>query len=119
MIDIEQIREKPEWVKEQIKKLHDDAAFARVDAVISLDAERRSLRSEIEAIQAKRNTLNKSMGKLRGNKQLDDAQKAALAVAAAKAIEGKQLDDAIAYMECQATAAALINPSAGAKTEFD
>jgi seryl-tRNA synthetase len=119
MIDIEQIREKPEWVKEQIKKLHDDAAFARVDAAISLDAKRRSLRTEIEAMQAKRNTLNKSMGKLRGNKQLDDAQKAALASAAAKAIESNELDAAIAYMEGEATAAALINPSAGAKSEFD
>jgi seryl-tRNA synthetase len=119
MIDIEQLREKPEWVKEEIKKLHDDAAFARIDATINLDSKRRSLRAEIEAIQGKRNTLNKSMGKLRGNKQLDEAQKAALALAAAKAIEGNQLDQAIAYMEGQATAEALSKVSAGAKEEFD
>jgi seryl-tRNA synthetase len=115
MIDIEQIREKPEWVKEQIKKLHDDPAIARVDAVISLDAKRRSLRTEIEAIQGKRNALNKSMGKLRGNKQLDEGQKAALALAAAKAIESNQLDQAIAYMEGQATAEA----NGGGKADFD
>jgi seryl-tRNA synthetase len=115
MIDIEQIREKPEWVKEQIKKLHDEPALARVDAVIGLDAKRRSLRTEIEAIQGKRNALNKSMGKLRGNKQLDESQKAALALAAAKAIESNQLDQAIAYMEGQATAEA----NGSGKTDFD
>jgi seryl-tRNA synthetase len=115
MIDIEQIREKPDWVKEQIKKLHDDPALARVDAVVNLDAKRRSLRTEIEAIQGKRNALNKSMGKLRGNKQLDEAQKAGLALAAAKAIESNNLDQAIAYMEGQATAEA----NAGGKADFD
>jgi seryl-tRNA synthetase len=119
MIDIDLIREKPEWVKEQIKKLHDDAALARVDAVTKLDSQRRSLRAEIETMQGKRNTLNKSMGKLRGNKQLDEAQKAALALAAAKAIETLDLDQAIAYMEGQATAEALSQVSAGGKAEFD
>jgi seryl-tRNA synthetase len=119
MIDIDVIREKPEWVKEQIKKLHDEAALARVDAVISLDAKRRSLRAEIETIQGKRNALNKNMGKLRGNKQLDEAQKAALAIAAAKAIESNELDQANAFIEGQATAQALSQVSAGGKTEFD
>ncbi len=86
MIDIALIRERPEWVKEQIKKLNDPAALGRIDEIVELDKQRRTLLSESEAIQAARNRLNKSMGQLRGNKKLDDATRGTLAVKAAEAI---------------------------------
>src|SRR5258708_15705736 len=37
MIDINVIREKPEWVKEQIRKLQDESAVARIDTIVALD----------------------------------------------------------------------------------
>lgn len=69
MLDINLIREKPEWVKEQIAKLNDAPALARIDIILDLDKQRRALLSESEAIQAARNKLNKGVGKLRGDKQ--------------------------------------------------
>ena len=57
MLAIEVIREKPEWVKEQIQKLQDEAAIPRVDKIVDLDIKRRELRTEIETIQGKRNKL--------------------------------------------------------------
>ena len=83
MIDIALIREKPEWVKEQIAKLNDPTALARIDEIVELDKQRRALLSEAEAIQAAR---NKSMGQLRGNKKLDDATRGAMAQRATEAI---------------------------------
>lgn len=119
MLDIEVIRQKPEWVKEQIKKLHDENALPRIDVILELDEKRRKQRGETENIQGKRNALNKNMGRLRGNKNLDEATKAATAVAAAKAINEGNFDDAIAIMEGNTEVAALDSVSEKAKDEFD
>lgn len=119
MIDIDLIREKPEWVKEQMQKLQDDNALARIDTIAELDAKRRVLRGETEMTQGKRNSLNKQMGRLRGNKNLDNAQKAAIAVAAASAITAKQFDTAIELMQGNNDAPPLDTVSDKAKTEFD
>ena len=67
MIDITIIRDKPEWVKEQILKLQDEPAAARIDTIIDLDKRRRALLTETETIQAERNKLNKAMGRFRGS----------------------------------------------------
>jgi seryl-tRNA synthetase len=98
MIDITLIREKPDWVKEQIAKLNDPAAAARIDAIITLDKQRRELLTESEAIQAARNKLNKAVGMLRGDKKLDDAAKAAIAARAAALVEAKDYDAAAALL---------------------
>lgn len=92
MIDITLIREKPEWVKEQIGKLNDDAAVQRIDRIVELDRQRRALLTEAEAIQSARNRLNKSVGMLRGNKKLDDTRRFALAAAALHALEAGDYD---------------------------
>jgi seryl-tRNA synthetase len=94
MIDIALIREKPEWVKEQIAKLNDEAALQRIDTIVELDKQRRALLTEAEAIQAARNKLNKGVGMLRGSKNIDDARKNALAAAAHQAIAGGDYDRA-------------------------
>ncbi len=65
MLDITLIREKPDWVKEQLRHLNDDDAVARVDAILDLDQRRRALLTEVEAIKAGRNKLNKQMGQFR------------------------------------------------------
>lgn len=70
MLDIVLIREKPEWVKEQMRKLCDDAALARIDTIVRLDADRRERIRAREDLQKFRNTLNKAIGFLRGNKKL-------------------------------------------------
>ena len=75
MLDIALIRNKPDWVKEQIRKLNDESALARIDAILALDAQRRETRTRIETAQAARNKLNRAMGKLRGNKGMADVEK--------------------------------------------
>ncbi|MBE2270251.1 MAG: hypothetical protein IAE80_18585, partial [Anaerolinea sp.] len=98
MIDIALIREKPEWVKEQIAKLNDPAASMRIDNILELDKRRRQMLSESEAIQAARNKLNKSIGRLRGDKKIDEATRTALARQAASLIADKQYDAAAALL---------------------
>jgi seryl-tRNA synthetase len=104
MLDIALIREKPEWVKEQLAKLNDPEAIARIDTILELDKQRRLLLTESETIQAARNKLNKNVGMLRGNKKLDDAAKAAQAAATSKAIAAGDYDAAGRYMTGEATA---------------
>lgn len=94
MLDITLLREKPEWVKEQITKLNDAAAIARVDAVLELDKQRRALLSESEAIQAGRNKLNKNIGRLRGDKNSDPALRAARALETIRLIDAGDYDSA-------------------------
>lgn len=86
MLDIALIRSKPDWVKEQIEKLNDDGALARIDAIVGLDARRRETRTRIETAQASRNRLNRAMGKLRGNKDMSNDEKANRAQLAAAAL---------------------------------
>ena len=119
MIDIDLIREKREWVKEQIQKLQDEAAVARIDTIAELDTKRRALRGETEMIQGKRNSLNKQVGRLRGNKQLDDATKGNIAVSAAAAIMQGEYDKAITMLEAVTEIPPLDAVSSNAKDEFD
>jgi seryl-tRNA synthetase len=98
MIDITLIREKPEWVKEQILKLNDPQAAARIDMIGELDKERRALLTESEAIQAARNKLNKNIGRLRGDKQLDNAGRAARAQETSRLIEAGNYEGAAAVL---------------------
>lgn len=99
MLDITIIREKPDWVKEQIKKLNDAPALERIDAILELDQRRRALLTQGEAIQANRNKLNKSVGRLRGDKTLSDVTRAALAVHATQAIQAGDYDAAANLMQ--------------------
>lgn len=103
MLDIALIREKPEWVKEQIAKLNDPTALARVDAIVSLDRQRRTLLTESEAIQAARNKLNKNIGRLRGDKSLDDATRAARALETARLIHAEDYDAAASVLAGEVT----------------
>jgi seryl-tRNA synthetase len=119
MIDIDLIREKREWVKEQMQKLQDEAAVARIDTIAELDTKRRALRGETEMIQGKRNSLNKQVGRLRGNKQLDDATKGTIAVSAAAAIMQGECDKAITMLEAVTEIPPLDVVSSNAKDEFD
>jgi seryl-tRNA synthetase len=99
MLDINLIREKPEWVKEQIGKLNDPAAVARIDVILDLDKQRRALLTESEQIQASRNKLNKGMGMLRGNKKLSEADRDLTAAIVAQAVNSREYDRAVQLIE--------------------
>jgi seryl-tRNA synthetase len=67
MLDIRLIREKPEWVKGEIEKLHaGDDAGALIDAIVDLDRQRRETLSQVEELKAERNQVSKRMGPLSG-----------------------------------------------------
>ena len=117
MLDIALIREKPDWVKEQIKKLNDEAALKRIDRIVELDALRREARTRIETAQAARNKLNRAMGKLRGNKSLTEEEKASVARAASAAIGASQFERASRLMDGSATVATRGAPDI--KAAFD
>jgi seryl-tRNA synthetase len=104
MIDITLIREKPDFVKAQLQKLQDEPAVARIDSILTLDKERRTLLTESEAIQANRNRLNKSIGKLIGDKTLEEESRAARAGQVVAAIVRGDFPAAVAAMEGTAEA---------------
>ena len=64
MIDINLIRTNPELVRENIRKKFQDRKLPLVDKVLELDAQRRALIQEGDALRASRNTLSKQVGTL-------------------------------------------------------
>lgn len=59
MLDINIIREKPEWVKEQISKLNDTAP---IDEILATDQRRRDLIQDQEELSRQRNIASKTIG---------------------------------------------------------
>ena len=117
MLDIALIREKPDWVKEQLAKLFDDEAPARIDKTRELDELRREIRTRIETAQGARNRLNRAMGKLRGNRQMDDSVKAGLALAATAALKRHDTDAALAFLQGESAPDAV--DEGGFQSAFD
>ncbi|MCY4464577.1 MAG: serine--tRNA ligase [Chloroflexi bacterium] len=104
MLDIALIRSRPDWVKAQIAKLGDESALARIDRIVELDADRRQTRTQCETAQAARNKLNRAMGKMRGNRAMSAAKKAAQANAAASAIARSDYESGTALLDGSKTA---------------
>jgi len=117
MLEIERIREKPDWVREQLHKLNDETALAHVDAVLRLDIERRDLISRAQLLKEARNSFSKGAGRLRGDKQLSDTQKAGAALAVCAALEADQIDQALAFLENPSSTPA--NTTADTAAAFD
>jgi seryl-tRNA synthetase len=63
MLDINLIREKPEWVKEQIARLNDTAP---IDEIVAADERRRDILGEVEALRQQRNESSKQIGRWMG-----------------------------------------------------
>lgn len=99
MLDITLIREKPDWVKDQLRKLNDEAAVARIDKILELDQRRRALLTEVEQLKALRNNLSKATGQLRGNKKLEVGVKHATAQAVIAALEANDYQKAQGFFE--------------------
>jgi len=63
MIDIKLVRKEPERVKELLSR-RDPVYAERIDELLAVDRERRTLLTEIEQLKAKRNKLSKEIGNL-------------------------------------------------------
>lgn len=63
MLDIKIVREKPDWVKEQLARTDVDGAI--IDAVLMFDEQRRALLQEVEALKAQRNAVSKEIGRMK------------------------------------------------------
>ena len=82
MLDIRFVRENPEVVRENIRKKFQDAKLPLVDEVIALDAERRAVQQEADALRANRNRVSKSIGALMAQGKREEAEEAKRLVAA-------------------------------------
>ena len=74
MIDINLIRTNPELVKENIKRKFQDHKLPLVDQALELDAKRRALISEGDALRSARNTLSKQVGLLMREGKREEAE---------------------------------------------
>ena len=74
MIDINLIRTNPELVKENIRKKFQDHKLVLVDQVLELDAKRRALIAEGDALRQARNTLSKQVGMLMKEGKREEAE---------------------------------------------
>ena len=87
MLDINIIRQNPEWVKEQVARRNDTAP---VDAIVAGDNRRREILQEVEELRRQRNEASKQIGRWMGSlKKLEaDIQKAE-----AGQVIGRSLDE--------------------------
>ena len=76
MLDIKFVRENAEIVKENIRKKFQDEKLPLVDEVISLDRENRDIKGELQALQAERNRISKSIGMLMKQGKKEEAAEA-------------------------------------------
>jgi seryl-tRNA synthetase len=76
LLDIRFVRENPEAVKENIRKKFQDQKLPLVDEAVALDAEIRRLKTSIDDLRFNRNKLSKEIGKLMGQKKLEEAEQA-------------------------------------------
>ena len=63
MLDINLIREKPEWVKEQVAKRNDKSP---IDEILAGDTRRREILQEVEELRRQRNEASKQIGREMG-----------------------------------------------------
>ena len=73
MIDIALLRSEPELVRENMKKKFQEHKLPLVDEALELDAKRRALQTEGDALRASRNTLSKQIGALMKEKKIEEA----------------------------------------------
>ncbi len=76
MLDIKFVRDNADLVKENIKKKFQDAKLPLVDEVIALDRENRDIKGELQALQAARNQISKSIGMLMKQGKREEAEEA-------------------------------------------
>jgi seryl-tRNA synthetase len=90
MLDIRLVRENPARVREKLASRH-AGDEGRVDDLVKLDEERRSLLTEVETLKSQRNRVSKEIGALMGQKKLEEAE--------AKKAETRKIGDLITEMD--------------------
>ncbi len=76
MIDISLLRSNPDLVREKIKKKFQDKKLPLVDEALALDAKKRALQTEGDALRASRNALSKQIGLFMKEKKFEEAEAA-------------------------------------------
>jgi seryl-tRNA synthetase len=71
MLDLNLIRERPDWVKAQIARLNDTAP---IDEILALDEQRRAVIQEVEQLRQRRNEASKEIGRRMGSLKQKQAQ---------------------------------------------
>lgn len=117
MLDIELIREKADWIREQIRLLNDESALSHVDAVLKLDVQRRDLITRTQTYREARNVFSKGAGRLRGDKKLDESVRAAAAATIAQKVESGDIEGATALLNDPAQAVGASEVDSGAAFE--
>src|ERR1017187_9797329 len=77
MLDINLIREKPDFVRQRLAT-RGRGDEARIAEIAALDEQRRKLVSEVDNLKAQRNTVSKEIGALKSKGQDSSAQMAAM-----------------------------------------
>jgi seryl-tRNA synthetase len=94
MLDIKQIREQPDHVRERLaaRGAGDEAGIGEV---LSFDERRRKALAEVEQLKAERNRVSKEIGALMGQKKIEEAE--------AKKKQTRDIGDRIAALDKQVT----------------
>ncbi len=92
MLDIKQIRERPDWVRQKLATRHGGDEL-RIDEVIAVDEKRRALLVEVEQLKALRNRVSKEIGALMAQKKAAEAE--------SKKTETRDIGDGIAALDRQ------------------
>lgn len=74
MLDLKFVRENPEIVKQNIKNKFQDKKLGLVDEVITLDAEFRNTKQQVETLRADRNKISKQIGALMAQGKREEAE---------------------------------------------
>lgn len=104
MLDLNLIREQPDFVKAEIAKLNDTAP---IDEILDLDRKRRALLTEAEALKAERNAGSKETGKKQPGPERDAH------IAAMRALGDRigELDQQIAEVDAELRNLLLLVPN--------
>lgn len=105
MLDITLIRENPDIVRKALRDRQDNPA--PVDGILALDARRREMIAEVEALKAERNAVSKEIGKMK------DAVERNARIEAMRVVGDKvaAMDRELADVEGQLTALVAILPN--------
>ncbi len=63
MLDMKAVRDDPDGVRARLARRHDPDALAALDRLLALDARRRPILLEVEALKAERNRASESIGR--------------------------------------------------------
>jgi seryl-tRNA synthetase len=90
MLDVKMVREQPERVRERLAS-RGAGDEARLDDLLALDDERRTVLAEGEALKAERKRSSKEIGALMGQQKLEEAE--------ARKVQVREIGDRIAQLD--------------------